>query len=218
MIALKAFHVRQLLFAADFSPCSDHAFDAALALAQHFGARLHLLHVIHAPQEVDAAEGRLSAFAQERVSAVEFTLAIWIGDAATQIVTYAERRNVDLIVMGTHGWTRPLSHVVRGRAAEAVMRHAPCLVLTIGKGVELPLEAAEPSAHGPQVTAVEPAAPGPMTPALEARRAGWHLVCASSQCLVCALPSEDLICDTCKIRIQAEALCRLQQDERAGRP
>jgi hypothetical protein len=33
----------------------DHAFDAALAPAQHFGARLHLLHVVHHPQEQEAA-------------------------------------------------------------------------------------------------------------------------------------------------------------------
>jgi universal stress protein A len=199
MTAPKTVHVRQILFASDFSPNSDHAFDAALALAQHFGARLHLLHVVHHTHEQQAAQARLNTFAQERVTEVEFAVAVEAGNAASQIVAHAEREKVDLIVMGTHGQTRPLSHVVRGRVAEAVMRHAPCLVLTIRTPVELPLEGVGPGAQEPRV------------PAPQARRA--------DRCLVCALPfSEDSVCDTCKARIRAEAFHRWQQGgDTAGR-
>jgi nucleotide-binding universal stress UspA family protein len=66
-----AVHIRQILFASDFSPHADHAFDAALALAQHFGARLHLVHVVHHPQEQEAARAHLEAFARERVAGVD---------------------------------------------------------------------------------------------------------------------------------------------------
>jgi universal stress protein A len=38
------------------------------------------------------------------------------------------------------------------------------------------------------------------------------------RCLVCAAPSDDLICETCRARIRGEALDRKQRDERAGRP
>ena len=58
-----AVHIRQVLFASDFSPHSDHAFDAALALARHFGARLHLLHVVHHTHGEQAARAHLEAFA-----------------------------------------------------------------------------------------------------------------------------------------------------------
>ncbi len=191
-----AFHIRQILFASDFSPHSDHAFDAALALAQHFGARLHLFHVVDHPQEQEAARAHLNAFAHERVAAAEFTVATATGSPASQIVKHAEREKVDLIVMGTHGRTG-LAHVVLGSVAETVVRHAPCLVLTIRRAVELPVEVSGPPPEGPKV------------PSTQAGRAG--------RCLICALPSEELVCDTCKTRIQAEARYRKQQEEKAGR-
>jgi nucleotide-binding universal stress UspA family protein len=191
-----AIHIREILFASDFSPHSDHAFDAALTLAQHFGARLHLLHVVHHPHEQEAARARFDAFAEERVAGVEFTLAIARGSPASQIVKHAEREKVDLIVMGTHGRTG-LAHVARGSVAETVVRHAPCLVLTIGRAAELRVDVAEPSAEGRGVHST----PG--------RRA--HL------CLVCARPSEDLVCDACKSRIRAEAIYLRAQDDKAVR-
>ena len=45
MIASTAIHIRERLSPKEFSPYSDHAFHAALA--QHFGARLHLRHVAY---------------------------------------------------------------------------------------------------------------------------------------------------------------------------
>ena len=197
MTTPKTFRIRQILVAVDFTPCSDHALDAALALAQHFGAGLHLLHVVHHAREREAGRARLSAVARERAGMAESTVAVEAGGPAAEIVAYAEREKVDLIVMGTHGQTRPLTHVGRGRVAEAVMRHAPCQVLTIGKTAELPVEAAEPAVQRPE------AAPA------RTRRV--------DRCLVCAMPSDQLVCDTCKARIQAEAFYRLQKEERAGR-
>ncbi len=51
------------------------------------------------------------------------------GHAADTIVRVAQERNVDLIVMGTHGRTG-LQHVLLGSVAERVVRLAPCPVLT----------------------------------------------------------------------------------------
>jgi nucleotide-binding universal stress UspA family protein len=79
-----AFHVREMLFATDFSPHSDHAFDAALALARLFGARLHLLHVVHHPHEEEAARARLGAFAAERAAGVASAVAVATGAAAAR--------------------------------------------------------------------------------------------------------------------------------------
>jgi universal stress protein A len=191
-----AVHIRQILFASDFSPHADHAFDAALALAQHFGARLHLLHVVHHPQEQEAARAHLEAFARERVAGVDLSVTVATGHAAAQIVAHAEREKVDLIVVGTHGRTG-LAHVVMGSVAEGVMRHAPCLVLTIRRKAELPLEAAEPAATGLKPPATHPG--------------------RANHCLVCARPSEDLVCDACKSRIRAEAIYLRGQDEKAAR-
>jgi universal stress protein A len=188
-------HVRRILFASDFSPHAAHAFEAALALARHFGARLDLLHVVHHAREQEAARAHLERFARERAGTVEYAVAVATGHAAAEIVSHAEREKADLIVMGTHGRSG-LAHAVRGSVAEAVMRHAPCLVLTIRRRAELPLETVE-------VPAREAA------PHAQATRPG--------HCLVCAQPSPELVCDTCKARIRAEAFYHMQQEEKAGR-
>ena len=75
---------------------------------------------------------------------------------------YAARHRIDLIVVGTHGRTG-VSHALLGSVAEAVVRRAPCLVLTV------------------PVVSPAPAAP-PATPAREVCVVcGWHspdLICA----------------------------------------
>jgi nucleotide-binding universal stress UspA family protein len=53
-----------------------------------------------------------------------------IGVPFLEIVKAAKEREVDLIVMGTHGRTG-LSHVLIGSVAENVVHHAPCPVLTV---------------------------------------------------------------------------------------
>lgn len=188
--------IRQILFATDFSAHSEHAFRAALALAQHFGARLRLIHVVHRPQEQEAARARLQAFAEERLGAEPFTVAVAVGTAAPEIVRYADREKADLIVMGTHGRTG-LAHVLLGSVAETVVRHASCQVLTIRRPAEVALKAPAPS---PESLEEPSAPPGP-----------------AYRCLVCVQPAEDLICETCKGRIRAEVLHRKLEDEKAGR-
>jgi nucleotide-binding universal stress UspA family protein len=52
------------------------------------------------------------------------------GNPADAIVRLAAERDVDLIVMGTHGRTG-LQHVLLGSVAEKVVRLAPCPVMTV---------------------------------------------------------------------------------------
>jgi len=49
---------------------------------------------------------------------------------ADEIVRYASTRDIDLIVMGTHGHTG-VAHLLLGSVAEKVVRIAPCPVLTL---------------------------------------------------------------------------------------
>jgi nucleotide-binding universal stress UspA family protein len=51
------------------------------------------------------------------------------GDPSTAVARLAEAEGVDLIIMGTHGRTG-LSRLLMGSVAEAVVRRAPCPVLT----------------------------------------------------------------------------------------
>jgi nucleotide-binding universal stress UspA family protein len=47
-----------------------------------------------------------------------------------EIISFAQEKEIDLIIMGTHGWSG-LDHVLMGSTAEVVVRRAPCPVLTV---------------------------------------------------------------------------------------
>ena len=52
------------------------------------------------------------------------------GSPKVEIIRYARKQDIDLIVLSTHGRTG-LSHVIMGSVAESVVRTAPCPVLTV---------------------------------------------------------------------------------------
>ena len=47
-----------------------------------------------------------------------------------EIIRYAKENAIDMIVMGTHGYSG-VKHLILGSVAENVVRKAPCPVLTI---------------------------------------------------------------------------------------
>ena len=146
MIALK-----NVLVATDFSEPSATALEYGRALARTFNASLHVLHVVDnvfaqamladaAPanyagllQEIEeSGRKQLEAIVREddrRELHATPVLLTYTGPAAG-IVSYAKQRDVDLIVMGTHG-RAGFSHVLMGSVAEKVVRSAPCPVLTV---------------------------------------------------------------------------------------
>jgi nucleotide-binding universal stress UspA family protein len=193
MTAADVVAIRNILVATDFSRCSDGAVRTALALARHFGARLHVLHVVGSVAERPTALDRLGAFAEAHIEGVPFTAAVAVGRTAPEIVRRAESEPVDLIVVGTHGRTG-LAHAVMGSVAEAVVRTAPCQVLTIR--LREGEQTAEATAHPAQTSAAES---------------------LPRRCLVCARPSDERICENCAALIRGEALERMLEDEKAGR-
>ena len=193
MIAPRTLAIREILFATDLSTHSESAFQVALALAEHFGARLQLIHVVAFESMRKAGLAKLKAFAEVKMTeGTEFTTTVGVGMASSEIVNYAAREKIDLIVMGTHGRTG-LAHVLMGSVAEAVVRTAPCQVLTI----KLPKEA--------QAEAQKP------------KEAATPTVASQTHCLICAGPSQELVCEPCKAKIRGEALERKTQEEKAGR-
>jgi nucleotide-binding universal stress UspA family protein len=65
-----------------------------------------------------------------------------VGSPATAIVFLAEKENVDMIVMPTHGRTG-LSRLLMGSVAEEVVRKAKCPVLTVKSAAKRPEKAAK---------------------------------------------------------------------------
>jgi len=143
--------IRSILVPFDFSEYSEKAFTWALAMAEQWGARLRLLHVVPLPIyssnvlgvhfNVADVEARLQTDAEARIQevvssvgkpAVPVDTQIIRGEPFTDICRVAEQEKIDLIIMGSQGRTG-LSHVLLGSVAERVVRYAPCPVLVVGK-------------------------------------------------------------------------------------
>lgn len=137
-------NVRRILFPTDFSSFTQPALQLASSLARDMGAQLLIVHVKEPPVELVAAGGlgvaelgldgetikaHLNRVAPtERV--VSFERHLLMGSPVAEIVRFAAQQQVDLIVMSTHGRTG-LMHLLMGSVAEAVVRRAPCPVITL---------------------------------------------------------------------------------------
>src|SRR5262249_9594727 len=133
-----------------FSKYSQVALTYAVALAEKFGAELHLLHVVQdlavfIPDAVAVAPPiappleQFTAAAREALERVvrengleQRTVhrEIREGTPFYEIIRFAREQDIDLIVMGTHGHSG-LAHMLLGSVTEKVVRKAPCPVLTV---------------------------------------------------------------------------------------
>lgn len=141
--------LKEILVPLDFSPLSEKALRYAARLAEKFGAGLTLLHVIE-PEIPPTFEGMMiapptvsdgaDAWTEKQLNALAKSLApertgaatalVRRGLAAQEIVDVAKELDVDLIVMGTHGYTG-WKHFCIGSTAERVVRAASCPVLVV---------------------------------------------------------------------------------------
>ena len=141
--------LRHILAPTDFSEHADRAVTAAIELAQTFGAKLTVLHVVEPPSYlVDshafAHQGPLLLKAMEEQAKreldellsrlpgaqVEIARRVVVGVPYQRITESASAERADLIVMATHGRTG-LRHLLLGSVAERVVRLASCPVLTL---------------------------------------------------------------------------------------
>ena len=147
----KAMQIRSILIPTDFSECGNYALSYATSLARTFGASMICVHVIEpivptvgysgmteplpiadiTEQLEDSAERELPKIAErEECAGIEVEEVLVHGEAASEIVRVAKERNVDLIVISSHGRTG-LGRILFGSTAEAVVRHASCPVLVV---------------------------------------------------------------------------------------
>lgn len=147
----------KILVPIDFSSSSHAAVESAADLALHFGAAIHLVHVIpmfptttvpdFIPEAKFLEEARKGA--EHHFAAVVADLtgrglkvdtSIEVGDdVASALLEVAESEKADMVVISTHGLTgwHPL---VFGSIAEKVMKlvHCPVLLLRTPKPVSTP--------------------------------------------------------------------------------
>jgi nucleotide-binding universal stress UspA family protein len=143
--------IRSLLLPTDFSECANYALSYASEFAREAGASMICLHVIEpvvptvgysgvteplpmadiSEQLEDSATRELPKIARHQAcTGLSVEEVIAHGDAASEIVRVAKERQVDLIVISSHGRTG-LGRMLFGSTAEQVVRHAPCPVLVV---------------------------------------------------------------------------------------
>jgi universal stress protein A len=140
--ALETSPIRRILVPVDFSEPSRAALRFASALARSLGATLEVVHVIErsyespsvaSEAELAEVQSMLRDFAASIDAGVVDAQRVETGPVHQRILSIADARHFDLIVMGTAGRTgRPRS--MAGSVAESVVRTARCPVLTLREG------------------------------------------------------------------------------------
>jgi nucleotide-binding universal stress UspA family protein len=139
--------VRRVLVPVDFSPFTPSAVAHGVELAQTYGARIDLLHVVEdlalpgQPYGIESvgpdigvlkeqAEDQLADLAREAIGFEDIRVATRTGNPAAGILDYIESEQIDLVVIPTHGRTG-LKRFLLGSVAERVVRGASCPVFTL---------------------------------------------------------------------------------------
>ncbi|MBW2116070.1 MAG: universal stress protein [Deltaproteobacteria bacterium] len=142
---------KKVLFCTDFSENSDYAFEFAYGVAKRDEGLLYILHVIPKNPQRAYIENAVSEEIlkevqknlqedldnnyQERYvdkieNGIKYEIVARSGREDEEIIEFAKKENVDIIVMGTHGRTG-IEHVFFGSVAEKVLRRSPFPIFVI---------------------------------------------------------------------------------------
>ena len=141
--------VEAILVPIDFSDHSNMALHNAKELAALYHARVDLLHIVEdhlRPTFYDAANlygfdhhsnlkekviGELETFFENAGGPpCETTFNVSRGHASSEIISFTEEHDSDMVVMATHG-LHGLEHMLIGSVAEKVVRSSPVPVFTV---------------------------------------------------------------------------------------
>ena len=142
MISLK-----KILCPIDHSDCSKDALKYAVSFAMKDEAKLYLLHIIdirtfnegleamsvQIPDEETLEQLRiklLDCIPEEMRDDMNVEAIVIQGIPFAEIISTAREKDIDMIVIGSHGRTG-IKHMMLGSVSEKVVRKAPCPVLTV---------------------------------------------------------------------------------------
>jgi len=149
---------KKVLFCTDFSENSDYAFDFAYGIAKRDEGLLYMLHVLPDNPHQAFAERYITKenlakiqkgiwedlenkyrehYVEKIENEIKFEIVTKSGGEENEILKFAKKENVDIIVMGTHGKTG-IEHVFFGSVAEKVIRHStlPIFIIPCKKKLE----------------------------------------------------------------------------------
>lgn len=142
---------KKVLFCTDFSENADYAFDFAYGIAKRDDGLLYILHVmpynsnqvyadsfitsedlrkIRKAVEEDIANNYKERYEKKIDNEIAYEFITKPGREDEEILTFAQKEKVDLIVIGTHGRTG-IERVFFGSVAEKILRHSPFPVFVI---------------------------------------------------------------------------------------
>ena len=142
--------LKSILCPIDFSEFSAAAYQHAISLAEYYQARLICLHIVelwkypfadYAAHEADystfakalneGGEVQLRNFVQKYSGhGIQPELVVRQGNASDCALWFAEKEDMEVIVMGPHG-RRGFDRLVLGSNADRIMRKATCPVLVV---------------------------------------------------------------------------------------
>jgi universal stress protein A len=140
--------IKKILCPIDFSEISANALEYAVFLASHHHAELLIFHVVEqlhefehyqilvlTPQELSEemekqAHEKLTKLTEQIKKTIKVESVVRQGKPFVEIIKEAKEKDMDLIVMASHGRTG-VSHMLMGSVAEKVVRKANCPVLIV---------------------------------------------------------------------------------------
>lgn len=138
--------VRTILVPVDFSDSCKSALRHAKELADVYGARIEVVHVLEQvvvpnvdglevavppnAQVLEQVARSLRAFVVPETGTARVTTHVVVGHPATEVLAFAGAWSADLIVIATHGRSE-LKQFLLGGVSEKIVRAAPCPVFTV---------------------------------------------------------------------------------------
>ncbi len=158
--------IKLILCPIDFSEFSVRAYRYALSLAQHYRAQVVAQHIVeiwrypsvgfvasaHLYEEFcqavrESGTEQLQQFVSNNThDEIQPELVVHLGIAPDSILSFAQARKTDVIVMGTHG-RRGYDRLMLGSVTDRVMRRAPCPVLAVCNPPHHPMAADQTGRH-----------------------------------------------------------------------
>jgi nucleotide-binding universal stress UspA family protein len=133
--------IRRILVAVDGSKPAEYAIDKAIDFAKKYGAELSALYVIPPNVPLNELEGvarktgqkhldKLKRKAAKKNLKVKTEIVVGITSTVKEIVEYAEKKKIDIIVVGSRGLSG-FKRMLLGSVASGVVTYAHCPVLVV---------------------------------------------------------------------------------------
>ena len=139
--------LKKILCPIDHSDCSKEALKYAVTFAMKDEAKLYLLHIIDIRSFNEGLEAMsmqipdeetlellriklLDCIPEEMRDDMNVEAIVVQGIPFAEIISTAREKDIDMIVIGSHGRTG-IKHMMLGSVSEKVVRKAPCPVLTV---------------------------------------------------------------------------------------